>query len=111
MSTTATEFTRKDYLNKLCTHREYYAQFVTPGTLSLVLAGIGLKRLLAAKDEHLNDIPMSLWDRLVPRCPGSGKFRDAGDFYTKSGGVCLLKEAARQLIETYGTSSPEETRS
>lgn len=91
--------TRADYMAGKCTHREYYGQFVNAGTKSVVLHGIGRELLLASKDEHLNDIPLALWDRLVPEAPGSGGFAKAGDFYTIAGGVCLLKEAARQIVE------------
>lgn len=92
-------FTRNDYMENRCTHRQYYGQFVNEGTKQLVLTRIGKARLLESKDEHMNDIPLGMWDRLVPRAPGSGKFKEAGDYYTLSGGVCMLKEAARQIIE------------
>lgn len=95
------KFTRQDYMNKLCTHEEYYAQFVNEGTKSLVLRCIGRERIVNSKDEHFNDIPLKLWDNLVPKAPGSGKFKDAGDYYTLAGGVCMLKEAARQIKEGY----------
>lgn len=84
-------------------HRKYFGQFVTPGTKSAVLAGIGRTKLLASTDPHLNDIPLHLWDRLVPHCLGSAGFVKAGDYYTQANGVCLLKEAARQIIEEYNS--------
>ena len=91
------KFTRKDYMNKGCTHREYYAQFVNPFIKSLVLREIGLDRLLRSTDPHLNDIPLNQW--------GMGNIRqlevwkEVGDFYSIAGETCILKEAARQLIE------------
>ena len=91
--------TRKQYLNGECTHREYYAQFVDERTKHHVRFGIGMKTLRASTCEHLNDITLKRWDRLVPCAPGSGKFKEAGDSYTLSGGVCMLKEAAKQLLE------------
>lgn len=80
-------------------HRRYFGQFVTNGTKQWVLSAIGLNRLKASTDPHLNDIPLALWDRLTPRLPGSAGFSKAGDYYTLANGVCLAKEAARQIIE------------
>ncbi len=92
-------YTRKQYLNKECTHREYYGQFVNAGTKARVLSGIGLEALKKSTDPHFNDIPLHKWDRLVPKCPGSAGFAKAGDYYTLADGVSLLKEAARQILE------------
>lgn len=99
-----TIYTRADYMKDSQTegtaaHRRYFGQFVTPGTKARVLQFIGLDRLLASKDPHLNDIPRLLWDQLTPALPGSGGFSKAGDHYTLANGVCLAKEAARQIIE------------
>lgn len=80
-------------------HRRYYGQFVTDGTKWRVLQCIGLERLKASTNPHFNDIPLALWDQLAPGLPGSGGFAKAGDFYTLANGVCLAKEAARQIVE------------
>ena len=92
-------FTRKQYMNKECTHRQYYGQFVTPATKAHVLRGIGLAALKKSTDPHFNDIALTNWDNLVPHCPGSSGFTKAGDYYTLGGGVCLLKEAALQILD------------
>lgn len=99
-----TIYTRAEYMKDSQTegtaaHRRYFGQFVTPGTKARVLQFIGMDRLLASKDPHLNDIPLPLWDKLTPALPGSGGFSKAGDYYTLANGVCLAKEAARQIIE------------
>lgn len=44
----------------------YYSQFVTPYVKELVRARIGEDRIRASKDVHFNDIPIKLWDKLVP---------------------------------------------
>jgi hypothetical protein len=80
-------------------HRRYFGQFVTDGTKYRVLSVIGLDRLKASTDPHLNDIPLALWDKLTPKLPGSAGFSKAGDYYTLANSVCLAKEAARQIIE------------
>ena len=92
-------FTRKQYINKECKNEQYYGQFVNAGTKARVLSGIGLEALKKSTDPHFNDIPLHKWDRLVPKCPGSAGFAKVGDYYTLAGGICLLKEAARQILE------------
>ena len=91
--------TRNQYLNGECTDRQYYGQFVNAGTKARVLSGIGLAALKKSTDPHFNDIPLNKWDNLVPHCPCSAGFAKAGDYYTLAGGVCLLKEAARQILD------------
>lgn len=102
--------TRKEHVSReyvdgataLARHREYYSQFVTPKVKQLVLRHIGLERLLRSKDPHLNDIRLALWDSLVGHIVGSEVvtlLREAGDSLSLGTGVCILKEAARQIIE------------
>jgi hypothetical protein len=80
-------------------HRRYFGQFVTQRTINRVVQSIGADRIKASTNEHMNDIPLHLWDRLVPGLPGSSRFKEAGDWYTLANGVCLAKEAARQWLE------------
>lgn len=95
--------TRQDYLNKKATHREFYAQFVTPELKKQVLQSIGIEKLKsAANDEHLNSIPLSFWDSMAGYARTDfivNKMKECGDFLTLAGCVCILKEAARQVIE------------
>lgn len=90
--------TRQQYLNNECTHREYYAQFVTPEYIQYVVSRIGAKELMGATDENLNSISLKKWDMLgAPIC--KQKLIEAGDGLTLAGKVCMAKEAARQFIE------------
>lgn len=93
--------TRAQYLAGECSHREYYAQFVTPEIRKQVLARFPLKRLCQTSDqEHLNSIPLSGWDGLAYSMEGiAAPLRLADDFPTLCSRVCILKEAAKQLIE------------
>lgn len=93
--------TRKQYLNHGSSHREYYAQFVNIRAKSLVKKFIGIDRLRESTDESFNDIPLKKWDSLIYFIDyeSINKLKDAGDFLTIAGGVCLLKEAARQILE------------
>lgn len=104
-----TIITRKEYMAQIRTggekdwlaHRAYYAQFVTPAVVALVVECIGGGRLMRSTDVHLNDIRLQKWDALdffVRRlCEKSVK--EAGDFWSLSQTVCIAKEAARQWIE------------
>lgn len=102
--TKKTYYTRAEYMKDsqtdgMSAHRRYYGQFVNASTKYRVLSNIGLDRLKASTDPHFNDIPLELWDKLTPRLAGSSEFSKAGDFYTLGNGVCLAKEAARQILE------------
>lgn len=81
-------YTRKQYMNKECTHREFYGQHMTLPIINMVVRAIGKDRLLRSTDEHLNDIPLKEWDNLHPLLGGS-----------LSDSVCFAKEAARQWLE------------
>jgi len=90
--------TRKEYMDNKATHRQYFSQFVTDEIKGVVKRTLHLKRLLHSKDEHLNDIPLVLWDKMyLP--PLNISMESVGDYLTMAGKVCILKEAAKQIIE------------
>ena len=94
--------TRSEYMNGNITHEEYYSQFVTQHMVKLVAYEIGVKNIINSKDEHLNDIPLKRWDQMVYGISThelKEKLKDAGDFLTLAGGVCILKQAAYQIIK------------
>lgn len=82
-------------------HRRYYGQFVGPYVISLVRRIVGDERLLKSTDPHFNDIPLRVWDMCVNMIPASvGRdMKEQGDYLTLAGGVCVLKEAARQFVD------------
>lgn len=92
-------FSRQDYLDKRCTHEEYYTQYVTKGVLSTVARVISTDRIKKSTDEHFNDIPLYHWDTVLIPCPANVAWamRHRGDFSTLAGMVCIAKEAARQI--------------
>jgi hypothetical protein len=104
-----TLFTRREYLpinkgeEKLCSYREYWAQFVTESA-RILLRGYGVDKLIQAyeSDENLNNIPLTTWDNLG-RNISNRRLRllmeECGDWVTMAALVCILKEAATQLIE------------
>ena len=89
------KYSRKQYITKEVTHREYYEQMVTNQTLRLVSDHIGIARLMKSTDEHLNDIPLKEWDRLAK--VASFTLAD-GEIRSLSTVVCVLKESARILM-------------
>lgn len=94
-------YSRQDYLDHKCTHREYYAQFVTEDTKKIVLHYIGRENLLYSRDPYFNDIPLKRWDNLVKFLGPVSRMKETQDFLTSVGGVCILKEAANQLKEEW----------
>lgn len=101
---TTVVYTRKDYLARKCSHREFYAQVVNPSVIAHVVTGIGEKELLAAADD-LNRIDLRRWDRLNVIVPMNAdvwrqmlEWEAPGFPWSKSDNVCIAKEAARQWI-------------
>lgn len=93
--------TRAQYLNHEHTHREYYAQFVTPGILHRVKAVLG-EKIRKSRDPHFNDISLNQWDELglsFANIELRKKLKERGDFLTQAGMVCILKEAGKQIKE------------
>ena len=82
-------------------HRDYYAQFVTPGLKDAVVRTFGLQRVVDAfkANRHFNDIPINEWDRLMACRDYSLVLKKAGDYRTAAGDICIAKEAARQVAE------------
>lgn len=95
-----TLFTRKQYLDKECSHDQYYGQFVTQSTIDTVLSYFSKEKLTEcyASDKNLNNIKLSVWDRM-PLYAATYKMKDCGDYLTMSGHVSILKRAARMIIE------------
>ena len=98
--------TRKDYMENRCTHREYYAQFVTNITKQRVLRTIGNKerlrehfKLESEEFFHPGKIQLKTWDKFPIISTEADKMREAGDYLTLSGVVCIAKEAAKQIVE------------
>jgi hypothetical protein len=93
--------TREQYLNKECTHSEYYAQFVNKSVKERVESRIGKAAILTSTNEHFNDIPLAKWDNIYSmhslHFEMANKLKEVGDYPTLAGLVCITKEAARQI--------------
>lgn len=111
----ANKILRTEYMknpNEL--HRAYYAQFVTGAIKIAVVNRFGLARLQGAyrDDVHLNEIALAQWDRLARQLhtPAlDAALGKVGDFWMLSGGICLLKEAAIQIVEAAQSTEFTET--
>lgn len=98
-------FTRSELLatSGMEAHRRYYAQLVKPYLLKAVEAAFG-DRLLRSTNPHFSDtVPLAEWDHLTNIFYSAFEYRrilqELGDSDTLSTRVCVLKEAARQLVE------------
>ena len=100
-------YTREQYLKDSgregwVAHRKYYAQFVNltkKPYVEAVIRWVGKDRLLKSTDEHLNDIPLHVWDRM-PVPPGSFELaKKLGSWISKGDVVCIAKEACRQYLD------------
>ena len=91
--------TYKQYLNKDCTHSEYYSQFVTEEHVNKVVSRMGKDYILNSKDPDFNDSPLKHWDSIGITSPVSAMMEKAGEYLTLAGAVCIHKQAARQFKE------------
>lgn len=90
--------TRTQYHAQECTHHEYYIQFATPALRRAVATKIGVERIKSSTDPYMNDIPLADWDRLpVALYYNAQRMKQAGDYLTKAGAVCIAKAIAREI--------------
>ena len=85
-------------------HIMYFGQFVDDRVKRIVKKRIGIERILMSKDKHLNDIPLKEWDMLENSIKSICLRRFtaiSGQGMSLSDCVCIAKEAARQLKDSY----------
>lgn len=93
--------TRKDYMEGRVTHEQFYSSVARAAGISFAQSDLlpRVRTALEAGDEHLNSIPLALWDRRaenpVTRANISRALKEHGDFFSLAGGVCTLKQAAK----------------
>lgn len=95
-------------------HRAYYGQFVNDMIKKLVISHFTtemytgedvLKRSFNMDHAFNTDLtPLKQWDILGSYIPLYHKYiidqmKECGDYLTQAGEVCILKEAARQVVE------------
>lgn len=98
----STQPTHKQYMNKEVSFTDFYRAVYKTASISLENNAIitKVKTALEAGDEHLNTIPLRYWDGLaLSACPSLTRaFKEHGDFYSLAGGVCAMKQAARDAV-------------
>ena len=102
--------TRKDYMsNSGELHHKYYSQFVTESTLDFIKRNIGIDKIKASKDKHLNDIVKIsnttgtwTWDFSPINLELARELGEVwpNSFPSQSTRTCVGKAAARMLVES-----------
>lgn len=86
-------------------HRRYYAQFVTERDRIMVRNHPGLDALLASTDYNFNDpdarlaVTASWWAGSPIGPDAAALMKAAGDFASLKSRECIMKEAARQVVD------------
>ena len=103
---TQTNFTRHDYMNKKCSHFEYYSQFVNEVMKSVILRKYSKEQLtkLFEEDKHLNNIPLKFWDSsegsFKQDIARTNKRLSGESIWSLSDHVCAMKAAAQKIINS-----------
>jgi hypothetical protein len=89
--------TRNDYMqDSKNLHIDYFFQFATESTKSILKSRIGIDRIKKSENPHFNDIPLKLWDEL-PGFVNSNKLKLAGESFTLSTKICIYKSIAHKI--------------
>lgn len=96
------EYNRKAYLDRECTHREYYRQFITPCMEATILSRITKEQIIECKAEFNSDnySCRHYWDHMYVPTP-TPEMRKAGLCHSPSSQVCRLKACARVMYERW----------
>ena len=96
---------RSDYMAGKVTFEEFYASVAKVAGISYAQSDLlpRVKLALEAGDEHLNTIPLSVWDRRAAYTSAAvaRSLKLHGDFYSLAGGVCVHKQAAKLAAVTW----------
>lgn len=87
---------RKRYMDHEITFAEYYEWLADTIGVTARMLPVDIDRIRASQDEHLNDIPLALWDQqdYIVR-PLAARHRIP---WSLSDTVCVLKAVARRAI-------------
>ena len=95
-----TEPTRKQYMDGEVSFADFYRAIYRTAGISLEgnkTLTSRVKKALYQGDKHLNSISREVWDGLAfsARYTLIKAFKEHGDSYSMAGGVCVMKQAAR----------------
>lgn len=101
-------FTRQQYMNKECTHHEYYSQFVTDSTLVFASGIVDKYDLVNCEDqEHLNTPKIKhskggagswVWDSAPMNLELAHELGECQGYGSPSTHTCVGKAAAKIII-------------
>lgn len=98
------KITRENYMAGKVTHQEFHSAVAHAAGIDFSTADIlpRVRAAIAKGDEHLNSIPLRVWDMLALSAkPAITRALKAhGDFWSDAGGVCVVKQAAREAAQT-----------
>lgn len=89
-----TDNLRKQYMDGSLTHMEYYTRIAEIIGASKRQVPVSQERIDASTDEHLNDIPLAVWDAMHPIIR-SMAIRAGMIYWSKSETVSVLKTVAK----------------
>lgn len=98
-------FNRNRYLDGKITHEEYYHALAKTAGVNFQNADPAfldrVRKALGEGDSYLNSIPLAEWDtRALSLLPSvRAAFKEHGDFFSLAGGVCLVKQAAKDAVQ------------
>jgi hypothetical protein len=98
--------TRIQYMDRQCSHHEYYMQFVTPAIRRGLDRRLG-DQIRRSRHADFNDIPLREWDCLADwtiQVMNRDAFRQAvcpqatgGLHWSINDNICILKAAAKEI--------------
>lgn len=94
--------TRQDYIDGKVSFADYYRSINKTAGYSItdkhLLARV--HQAIINHDDHLNTIPLGLWDGLAYQAQRLfvPAFKKHDDYFTLGGGVCAVKQAARDAV-------------
>jgi hypothetical protein len=97
---------RARYMNGELTHAEYYRWLagMIAANPRRVIDIMTEARLLESTDEHFNDVPLFLWDRLHPIFDTAARHY-TGIAWSLSDTVCTAKQLARDWLDAQRTEA------
>jgi len=97
-------YSREQYMNKECSHDEYYLQFDCERLQEMILLKWSPERLKAEyeADKHFNNLSLGIWDNISKAMAHrimevNGKINGRPG-WSLSDGVCAAKASARKTI-------------
>lgn len=89
---------RKEYLDHKLGHDDFYLWLADSIGVTEKMLPVPVARVRQSNDQHLNDIPLNLWDRRDPLVRHNA-FQAGMKSWSLSDSVCVLKAVARRAAK------------